>query len=249
MVSVKVRRLILKVRKLLYVLASFDAGLYKAIFCGVAPSLEHKDALSNIGNIDLFVDVGANRGQFSIYASRLFANADFFCFEPLSVPFDVSKKLLKGDRFALERVALGAGSYKTAMNISAHDDSSSILGMRSKQTETFSGTGFVGSEGIDVVSLDDALAHRHIDKPERAFLKIDVQGFELEVLEGAKEKLQYFEWIYCECSFVELYAGQPLASTVIAWLQDRSFIVKGVYNTFKTPSGECIQADFLFRRS
>jgi hypothetical protein len=54
-------------------------------------------------------------------------------------------------------------------------------------------------------------------------LKIDVQGSELQVLQGRRPALDLIDEVYCECSFVELYEGQALADEVICHLRDRGF--------------------------
>jgi hypothetical protein len=76
-----------------------------------------------------------------------------------------------------------------------------------------------------------------------------VQGYELEVLQGSQDLLEKFSHLYIECSYVELYQGQALAHQVIAWLSDRNFILKGVYNTYYDKSGQAIQSDLLFARA
>ena len=79
-----------------------------------------------------------------------------------------------------------------------------------------------------------------------ALLKLDVQGFELQALAGCEDVLDRFAWVYAECSFVELYAGQALADEVIAWLRDRNFALHGVYHMAYDARGRAVQADFLF---
>jgi hypothetical protein len=81
-----------------------------------------------------------------------------------------------------------------------------------------------------------------------ALLKVDVQGFELEALRGCEDLLGRFAYVYAECSFVELYAGQALADEVIAWLRERGFKLRGVHNMDYDRGGQAIQADFLFAR-
>ena len=56
----------------------------------------------------------------------------------------------------------------------------------------------------------------------------DEQGFELTALQGCEELLDRFEWVYAECSFIELYEGQALADEVIAWLRERGLRPKEV---------------------
>lgn len=92
--------------------------------------------------------------------------------------------------------------------------------------------------------LADALPAADIEAP--ALLKLDVQGFELQALAGCEPLLDRFAWVYVECSFVELYAGQAFADEVIAWLRERSFSLRGVFNMTYDAKGVALQADFLF---
>ena len=74
-------------------------------------------------------------------------------------------------------------------------------------------------------------------------------GFELEALQGCESLLSKFEWVYCECSFVELYSGQKLTADVIDWLSSKVFGLKGMYNPVYDREGQSMQADFLFQQS
>jgi len=80
-------------------------------------------------------------------------------------------------------------------------------------------------------------------------LKLDVQGFELEVLKGCRSMLDYFSRVYVECSFVELYEGQALAHEVIDYLHQHGFRLSGVYNMTYGKEGIAVQADFLFTKA
>ena len=79
-------------------------------------------------------------------------------------------------------------------------------------------------------------------------MKLDVQGFELQALKGCEAYFPYINWIYVECSFVELYEGQALAHEVIDELRLKGFVLMGVYNMSYDSNGQAIQADFLFKR-
>jgi hypothetical protein len=84
--------------------------------------------------------------------------------------------------------------------------------------------------------------------PSASLLKIDVQGFELDVLQGSEDVLQTFSYLYIECSFIELYAGQALANQIIAWLEERNFVLISVHNLYYGKNGMAIQGDFLFSK-
>ena len=106
------------------------------------------------------------------------------------------------------------------------------------------GTEEIGTTTIDAGPLNQNLKAPDINGP--ALLKLDVQGFEKQALEGCEELLFEFSYIYVECSFIELYKGQALAAEVIDYLHAHQFTLIGVHNIFTNPSGVAIQGDFLF---
>ena len=133
------------------------------------------------------------------------------------------------------------------MHVSARDDSSSLLPISSAQTENFPGTESVGMRSVPVGPLTDFLAPSGLGS--RNLLKIDVQGFELEVLKSAGSLLSYFDWVYAECSFVPLYEGQALADEVAAFLAERGFRLRGRFNQTSGKDGGPLQADLLFEKA
>lgn len=219
----------------------------KAIRIGVAASIEHKAVLSQL-DCKMVVDIGANRGQFALMARHTYPNAKIISFEPLPEPAAVFRRVFSSDRsVVIHNAAVGSESKECVMHVSARDDSSSLLPISSLQGEIFPGTEEVGTVNVSVAPLNTFVSEDDIIGP--ALLKLDVQGFELDALRGCESLLHRFEWVYCECSFVELYSGQKLAADVIAWLADKGFYIKGIYNPAYDSEGLAIQADFLFRRN
>jgi FkbM family methyltransferase len=190
------------------------------------------------------LDVGASRGQFALLAADLFPAARIICFEPLPGPRESIATVL-GDRVELVEAAVGAGSGRAGINISARDDSSSLLPIGERQEAEFPGTGTSGTLDVPVTTLDESLASG-FERP--CLLKIDVQGFELAVLEGATGTLARVDEALIECSFVELYEGQPLADEVVAKMSRSGFRLRGVHGVTCSADGSTVQADFFFRR-
>ena len=110
----------------------------------------------------------------------------------------------------------------------------------------FPGTKEVTTTEVHVAPLDEFVNADDLQIP--AMLKLDVQGFEFDALRGCESLLKHFDFVYCECSFVELYTGQKLAWEVIDWLSARNFCLIGMFNPAYDLRGQAVQADFLFSR-
>lgn len=211
----------------------------------VLAGAEHRNILSR--DLKTVVDIGANRGQFALAVRRWASQARVMSFEPLSGPAEIFRRVFSGDdRVVLHQSAIGPTSARKEMHVSARDDSSSLLPISSAQTAMFPGTGEVSTTEVRVAPLYEFLTAD--DLPGPAMLKLDVQGYEYEALRGCESLLDQFDWVYCECSFIELYSGQKLACEVIDWLADRGFCLGGMFNPAYDHRGQAVQADFLFSR-
>ena len=227
--------------------AAFRSSLWlRALRLGVGAGIEHEQVLHKLG-CRTVVDIGANRGQFALIARHCFPDARIISFEPLRGPAEIFRGVFEGDTsVALHQVAIGPEAGTAIIHVSKCDDSSSLLPITSLQNQIFPGTQESGTETIKVGRLEEFVSAEEIEPP--ALLKLDVQGYELSALKGCEALLPHFAYVYAECSFVELYAGQALADEVIAWLRERGFALSGVYNMAYDRSGKAVQADFLFQR-
>lgn len=240
--------LIAKGRKLASIVSIGGVRWLQALRVGVAAAVEHTSVLRNLGNVRTVADIGANSGQFALVAKECFPNARLFAFEPLSDPVGKFERVFAGDpQVVLHKAAIGPQAGEANIYVSRRDDSSSLLPITALQDRLFPGTAEEGTKLVRVGRLEDFLSEDDIEPP--ALLKLDVQGFELQALQGCEDLLHRFAWVYVECSFYELYAGQAYADTVIAWLREREFQLAGVYNMSRDVVGRAIQGDFLFRRS
>jgi FkbM family methyltransferase len=213
----------------------------------VAAAVEHAGVLRRMPGLRTIVDVGANRGQFALTARLCHPDAKVISFEPLAAPAATFRAVFDGDaRTSLVNAAIGPAPGDAEIHVSGRDDSSSLLPITAAQDTLFPGTAQVATDTVRVTRLAEHVAASEIERP--ALLKIDVQGFELQVLAGSEDVLDGFDWIYVECSFVELYAGQAFADDVIAWLRERGFALRGVYHMAYDAAGNAVQADFLFAR-
>jgi len=182
--------------------------LIRALVKGTAAGTEYSRLLRKL-NCKHVVDIGANGGQFVLIARKCFPDVGIDSFEPLAEPADRLEKVFANDvNTHLHRCAIGAEKTTMTIHVSERDDSSSLLPIGPNQSELFPHTGERELRETQVLPLHEAMDTEEISSP--ALLKIDVQGFELEVLKG-RSMLDRFSCIYVECSFMELYKGQALA--------------------------------------
>ena len=212
------------------------------LFHRVLAGSEHRHILSQQPRT--VIDIGANVGQFALAAREYSPQSRIHSFEPLPGPAATHAALFRDDpQVTLHRCAIGPAQGEATMHVSKREDSSSLLAISDQQDALFPGTAESHQTTVTVRRLLDCIAKQDIQAP--ALLKIDVQGFEGEVLKGCEEALPLIDAIYCECSFLELYSGQSLASDVIEFLHQRGFRLAGLYNpTYR--DGLCIQADLHF---
>jgi FkbM family methyltransferase len=207
----------------------------------VVPTIEHAPALRDIEPVTV-IDVGANKGQFSSFARVRWPHASIVAFEPLPRAAERYRKVL-GPRARLFTCALGAENGRMEMHVASRDDSSSLLALGSEQKSIFH-MDQVATLPVDVCRLDHVLDGL-VEAP--ALLKIDVQGFEFEVLRGIGELANAIEWIYVETSFVELYTGQRLHDEVAALLSQLGY-GQAIEHNVTMDGDRKVQADFLFSK-
>lgn len=234
----------LRLKKLLFTIQ--NKKLRKIFFRHfVLAGLEHIGVFKLVRPVTI-VDIGANRGQFTLIANE-FTDAKIYAFEPLIEPSIIFNKIFKSSsNVKFFNVAIGDMPGKTCIYISGKDDSSSLLPITELQSLIFPGTGEVNQAVVDMGLLENYIKSHEIKTP--SLLKIDVQGFEGSVLKGSEKLLQFFDYIYCECSFLEFYKGQMLAPKVIEWLFSRGFELHAIFNSMSGKDGAIMQADFLFKK-
>ena len=234
-------RKLFKLFHILFIPRFFNALVIKQ----VAAAVEHIPVLKGLG-CKFVVDIGANSGQFALAGRRCFPDAEIHSIEPLEEPSKKFNTLFHSDKKTfLHQFAVGPQKKKMDFHVSKQDHSSSLLPIAQTQVDLFPSTGEKEIRQVEVKPLHQILTHP-IKPP--ALLKLDVQGFELEALKGCLKILDQFQYIYVECSFVELYEGQALADEVIKFLDHNDFRLDGVYNLFFSPAGKAVQADMLFSK-
>jgi FkbM family methyltransferase len=182
-------------------------------------------------------DVGAHRGEFAAEALRVWPTSRVVCFEPQELAGDGIEELRKaGLPIALHRCLLGA-SEREEVNLNLADTASSVLGEWHAQHEQRS----YSQRTID------SMVDTHYRGCAPDFLKLDVQGYELEVLKGAVTSLPHIEAILTELNLIDIHRGGPLAHEVVDWLATNGFVAYEICGLTRRPiDGALWQIDAVF---
>ena len=231
--------IIIRIKKIFFLLS--NPKFLKLFFkYKVVPSIEHLDNIKDL-EFNNVIDVGANNGQFALLINSIFPSKKIYLFEPnkecinnLEAIFYLKKNIYKY-YFALGQKKMIGELYVTKSN-----DSSSLL-RPALIKDLYNSAQHKSSTKINIES-GDFLNNSII---LNSLLKIDVQGFELEVLKGFKEKLQKFKYILVELSYIELYEKQALFDDVDIYLRKMDFTLKEKYNLTKK-NNNSIQSDFIY---
>ncbi len=203
----------------------------------------------NDRGIDLVLDVGANAGPFATALRDSGYLGRIVSFEPQRSAFAILESVSAGDAaWDCYRLALGASDSRLDLHVAGNSSSSSLLEMTERHVAGAPESRYVASEVVAVTRLDSMRAD--IVKPDDAvYLKIDVQGFELEVLRGAEEVLDQVVVVESELSFTTLYEGGAVFAEVLAYLGEHGFDLISLDPVFVDPrTDSLLQADGIFAR-
>jgi len=201
-------------------------------------------------SIDMVIDVGANKGQFASKLRSCGFQGKIISFEPLPDAYSELAALSSTDPdwHIHDRCAVGAVPGTATLNVSGNSVSSSLLPMTEAHTSAARTSRYVDTLEVPVIRLDD-VASKHGFQDRRCLLKIDTQGFEWEVLDGAKATLNLCQAVICELSLVQLYEGQRLWLEVIERFEDSDFVLWTLQKGFvDKATGRSLQMDGIFVR-
>ena len=198
--------------------------------------------------IDLVVDVGANTGQYGHSMREIGYNGPVVSFEPQRqcIP-GLSEAARVDGNWTVVPVAIGAADGELLLNVAGNSVSSSLLPMLDSHVNAAPGSGYVAKELIPVRTTDGELSVSPYDKASNIWLKIDTQGYEWPVIEGAVKTLERTAVLEIELSLCPLYDGQLLLPEIVDRLERRGFALHALNEVFVDPATDrLLQVDGIF---
>ena len=184
-------------------------------------------------DIKSIIDIGANEGQFAKTIRAIFPTASIYSFEPLP---DVYEKLsmlcLQDPKLQVFNLALSNDSEIKQMFKSSFSPSSSILPMLDLHKKEWPDSSSNTIVEVNSITLDDWIEAFNEIFNDNFLIKLDVQGYELPVIQGGINTLKQAKIVLIEVSFYEFYENQPLFDDVYDCLRKLGFEYRGNLHQF-----------------
>ncbi len=219
-------------------------------------SVEHSEnarfiSMLKTNKVNLIFDVGANAGQFGVLLRKIGFDGKIISFEPLSDAREILLNISKNDplwQIALQ-TAIGEENGEIEIQIAGNSQSSSVLDMLETHVRAAPDSKYIGKEKVALRTLD-SIASDYMDSNSIAFIKIDTQGYETQVMNGAKKLMNQIVGIQVEISLVPLYKGQCLFDEMLKKLKNDGFELWSISTVFSDPNtGQLLQVDATFFRT
>jgi len=202
-------------------------------------------------NVSLIIDVGANIGQFAEKALWMAPHLKVLSIEPQrSAHKELIKKAAGNPNWIVaERCAIGRESGNTSINLAENSYSSSIYKITETHVEAADNSRTSGVEEVPLRTLPEALGSIPGISDNKIGLKIDTQGYELEVLEGSVNLINRIPVVLCELSLCPLYESAPNFRDMLSWFEMRGFRLVGLFPEFyHSIHPEMLQVNGIFVR-
>jgi FkbM family methyltransferase len=183
--------------------------------------------------VKVIFDVGANRGKTTTKYLELFPKASVHAFEPFPKSSEIFKQAhQESSRVIFNEIALSNKIGRAEMSVNKSVDTNSLL-----QSKNIGATSDKYCKQVDSISVETKTIDNYCNShnvSEIDILKMDVQGFELEVLKGASEMLKSgrIKLIYSETYFAQQYVDQPLFHDISKYLYEHGYVLQDLYDPY-----------------
>lgn len=202
-------------------------------------------------NFSNIFDVGANIGQFAKQTRNTHPNSQIHSFEPVPEAYEKLSAWATNQNNMVIANNVGLSSERQEMSMYKHDahlPSSSVLKNTAIGEKIYPQTKSTQLIKANFTTLDSYAAENNLLTNIDCLLKIDVQGFELEVLKGADATLNHCKVVIVEYMIESLYENQASFMGICEFLISRGFVYKGNLDQSYNDDGEVIFVDLLFSK-
>jgi FkbM family methyltransferase len=182
--------------------------------------------------IDCVLDVGAHQGEYATFLRDLGYAGEIRSFEPVAASFELLGRARAADKsWRGYNIALGAEDGELEMNIYAGSVFNSFLKPASNGTKRFEhNTQLVRVDKVPVRRLESVIDELLVERPgARIFLKMDTQGYDLEVVRGAGRHVGAICALQTELAARATYEGMPIMYEALGELTRLGFEVSGIF--------------------
>ena len=181
---------------------------------------------------DVVLDVGARMGEFGLWIRRNGYRGKIISFEPVSSNYEaLARRASRDGAWDVYNYALGAEEGELDINVTEHSSFSSFLRPNAYAEKELGSAARVSRTERVAVRRLDAVFDEVVGplKDPRAFLKIDTQGWDLQVLAGAEGCLSHVDAFQSEVSVQAIYEGMPNLASSLAEFTRMGFAISGLF--------------------
>jgi FkbM family methyltransferase len=198
-----------------------------------------------VGDDLVVYDIGAAQGVSARCLAKLTQVASVHAFEPIPASYAKLEKVSNQfGKVICHKTALGNLTGKQTIYVNKLVNSSSLLSTTRFFDQEIEGIAIQDEIEISVVRLDDYV--QELSLPQPHLIKIDVQGYEQQVIAGGLQTIRQAKYCFVEMSFQHLYDESPLFGDIYQLMVDSGFRLIGVSSPMIGKSGRHLQVDGLF---
>jgi FkbM family methyltransferase len=201
-----------------------------------------------LAEVDVVFDVGANAGQYGEMLRELGFTGRLVSLEPVAEAYaELERRAAADGAWEAIRVAASDVDGEITLNVTGDSRSSSVLPRNERFADK---AGWAPKESRSVTARRlDGLVEELLRPDERAYLKLDIQGYERTVLDGAGEALARFDALELELSVTPLYEGQPSLAEMLPLLARLGFRPVCMEPILLDDDGLLMELDGVFART
>jgi len=202
----------------------------------------------NINNHPIIFDVGANEGQSIKRFTSLFSRSTIHSFEPIEDCYKKIIKIFNNKNIFINNIALGEKECKRIFFINKNSYTSSFFRINKKYNELFDFDRVKKSQKKKITTLDKYVKLNKIDKID--ILKIDTQGYELNILKGAKKSLNnIIKFIEIEITIADYYNNKINIYEIDKLLVKNNYTLCNIANLAYHKNNYLTWFDLLYKKN